>query len=80
MSDKVIPIDPTKRITKEALDIVMEKLKHFDLDDGSFIMIYTDKEGGANCDAFGIDWTLLGISEAYLEDLRRTLLHDEFEE
>lgn len=76
MSGKVIDLDPSKRITKEALDRVkatIADIKEGDVE--NFILLYTNKEGGVVFDAIGIDWALLGIMQAYLEELRGEMLH-----
>lgn len=77
MSDKIIDLDPQKRMTKEALSRIKKTINGFDVDDVSnFILLYTDKNGGANFEAFGIDWALLGIGKAYLDSLSDRLIHE----
>lgn len=77
MSDKVIDLDPQKRMTKESLNRIKKTINDFHADEvQNFILLYTDKEGGANFEAFGIDWALLGIGRAYLDNLSERLLND----
>ena len=75
---KIVDIDPTKRLTKEAFDRIKQTVNNFEPDQlEGFLIIYKDREGGANLEAFGLDWPLLGISQAYLDELRRSLLLSE---
>lgn len=77
MADKVIDLDPNKRLNKESLEAIKASVASFTVDSVENILIlYTDKEGGANFEAFGVDWFLLGIGQAYLEELRRRMLCD----
>lgn len=56
MADKIIDIDPTKRLTKEAFDRIKKTINGFDPDElQGFILLYVDKEGGSNLEAFGVD-------------------------
>jgi len=76
MSGKVVDLDPQKRLTKEAFERIKATITGFQPEDlDSFVLLYTDKEGGVNFEAFGVDWALLGISQAYIEDLRSQLLY-----
>lgn len=81
MSGKIIDLDPNKRLTKEAFERIKGVINEFEPDAlDNFVLLYTDKEGKITFEAFGVDWFLLGIGEAYLEDLRRKLLYDDAEE
>lgn len=76
--DKVIDLDPRKRLTKEALARIQTTVASFKVKDvENLIILYTKSDGGTSLEAFGVDWSLLGISEAYLESLRASLLEAE---
>lgn len=80
MSGKVIDLDPTKRLTKEALDRIKETVSKFNPDSTEqFVILFTDENGVAQFEAFGVNWALMGIAQAYLEELRCRLLHDSVE-
>lgn len=77
MADKVIDLDPQRRLTKEALKRIKETINAVTPENtDSFVLLYTDNKGGVNFEAFGVDWALLGISQAYIEELRRQLLYE----
>lgn len=76
MSGKVIDLDPQKRISKEALIRIQKTVDDFKLDDlESLAIIYVKKDGTPVFEAFGVDWSLLGVSQAYLEHLRWEFLN-----
>ena len=76
MSGKVIDLDPQKRISKDALDRIQKTISEFKLNDlESLAIIYVKKDGTPTLEAFGVDWSMLGLSQAYLEDLRYQLLY-----
>lgn len=81
MSDsKIIDLDPRKRLTKEALAASQASLAGLTVDNTESLMVfYVDKEGTLALEAFGIDWAILGIAQAHLEDLRNRLLYPEEE-
>lgn len=81
MSGKIVDLDPNKRMTKEAFERIKKTISEFEPEAlESFVLLYTDKEGGVNFEAFGVDWYLMGIAQAYLEDLRKKLLYDDSDE
>lgn len=80
MSDKIVDIDPTKRMTKEALARIQKTVSEFKVDEvDNFVILYT-KDGVTTFEAYGADWALMGISQAYLEELRSQLLYDSSED
>jgi len=78
MANKVIDLNPHTRLTKESLNRikgVLDNIEPGDVD--NLVLLYTTKEGKVTFDATGVDWSLLGIMQAYLEDLRKTMLDGE---
>lgn len=79
-SGKVIDFDPRKRLTKEALKNIQSTVANFKSDDlANVMMIYTKQNGEVVFEAFGVDWPVLAISQAYLENLRAILLYEDTE-
>lgn len=79
-SDKIVDFDPRKRLTKEALKNIQGTVASFQPGDIENLMVlYTKKDGEVVFEAFGIDWPLLGISQAYIESLRAALLFEDIE-
>lgn len=78
MSGKVVNLDPQKRLTQETLERLKKTVNNLDAaTTDNFMIFYADKDGGANFEAYGVDWFLLGILQAYMNDLGRTMLHDD---
>lgn len=76
MANNVIDLDPTTRLTKEALERIKATINGFTIEDlDNFVLLYIDKEGASNFEAFGVDWKLMGIGQAYFEALRQELLY-----
>lgn len=75
---KVVDLNPERRMTQEALERIRASLNNLTVDNlDGFILLYTTKdEGGVDFEAFGIDWALLGISQAYIADLQAQLLNE----
>lgn len=74
-TSKVVDLDPKKRMTKEAFEQIKTSLSTLDPDKfNNFILLHTSKDGEITFEAFGIDWEITGIMQAYLEDLRAELL------
>lgn len=79
MSGKVIDIDPTKRLTKEALTMVKEAVEELTIDNtDTLVVIYKKKDQRPNFEAYGLTWESLGITQTMLSVLAETLLADEF--
>jgi hypothetical protein len=75
MSDNVVDIDSNKRLTKEVLKQIQETVKELTIDDLDSLLLFTcSKDGKIKAEAYGIGWTILGSSQAYLEFLRSCLL------
>ncbi len=69
--DKIIDLDPSKRLTKEAIQgliTTLESLKPDSVD--SFILFYSTKDGMMNSEVFGTTWSMLGYSQAAIDSLR----------
>ena len=77
MPGKVIDLDPNKRLSKEVFKSIQDTMaayKHEDLQ--SLVIMYTGKDGSTSLEAYGVDWAVLGICQAYLEELRFQALHE----
>jgi len=80
MADKVIDINPDKRISKDSLDRIQEIVKSLSVDSlDSLIIIHRNRGEGASLEAYGYDWDILGRSQGYLEFLRAQLLEEDTE-
>jgi len=74
---KIIDLDTNRRLSKEALEDIKKTVDSFTIDNLENIMvIYVDKEGAGNVECYGIDWSFLGLSQAYLEQLRTNFLSE----
>lgn len=74
-NNKIIDLDPQKRLSKEMLAYIQTSVASFTVDNlENFCILYMKKGEGPTLEAFGVDWYLLGIAQAYLENLRASLL------
>lgn len=77
MSDKVIDIDPIKRLTKESLGRIKETISGMTADDlDGLILLYTTSEGKTIMEAYGADLQLIVIGKDFLNDLKDSVLYD----
>lgn len=78
MANNIVDIDPTRRLTKEVLDSIKESVSLMTVDNTEgLVVLCKRREGDITVEALGIDWALLGLSQAYLDDLRRRMLYDD---
>jgi hypothetical protein len=80
MSGKVIDLDPNKRLSKEALDIIKDFISGLDVDGTSSItIIHTPSKGGStSVQAYGMDFYSIGIAQTILFSLGQEILRQEY--
>lgn len=73
----MVDLDPQKRLSREALQEMQKHFSEFTVENlSSLFVVYTDNQKRTFFDAYGIDWYLLGIAQAYLEDIRAQMLEE----
>lgn len=79
MAGKVIDIDPTKRITKEALELIKMNVNKLSVKDISALtLIYTPTDGRSQVMVYGADFHSIGVAQAMLSALANHMLQEEF--
>ncbi len=78
MAGKVIDLNPTKRLSKEAFDLMKKMITEMDYEEASsLIVIFTPQSGGTSVQAYGLDFQALGFASAVLTTLSQELLAEE---
>jgi uncharacterized membrane protein YgcG len=79
MSDKVVDLDPSKRLSKEAFKMLKESLDTLKYEDlQSITVITTPKNGITSVQAYGMDFYALGVAQSVLTTLGQELLVHDF--
>lgn len=79
MSDKIIPIDTTKRINKKDYDKLLNKLDSLDPEKlESVVVIYKLDDRTPGLYAYGLTWAAIGAAQTMLTTLGQDMLRDQF--
>lgn len=80
MSGKIIDLDPRKRLSKEALDLVKKLVSELKVSElQSLTVIATPKGGTPNVYAYGLDFETIGIAQTILVTLGQAMMEDTYD-
>jgi hypothetical protein len=78
MSGKVIDINPTKRLNKEALDLIRASLNELNADSLEGLMIvYKEKDMAPNLEAYGLTMDMIARAQIILNVIGEEMLAEE---
>jgi hypothetical protein len=75
MSSKIVNIDPTKRLSQEALDDLKKQVNELTVDNISGFMLSIEKDGDVETSVYGVDLGTLKSIEIHLDDVARHLIY-----
>jgi len=79
MAGKVVDFDPSKRLSKEALDMLKDLVARLQYEETrSLTVIFTPKNGIPNVAAYGLDFESIGIAQTMLTTLGQEMLAEAF--
>lgn len=74
--NKIVDINPEKRLTKEFLQQFQEHVNQMTVESTHSVFAVYETDEGFVCEAPVIDWALIGILQAYVDNIRSRMLDD----